>query len=161
MSKDVKDEIERLREEIRRHDYLYYVLARPEISDREYDRLFDRLKKLESEHPDLVTPDSPTQRVGDRPLEGFAQVRHAVPMLSIDNTYTEGEVREFDQRVRKALGGEKPTYVVDPKIDGVAISLRYEGGILVQAATRGDGETGEDITQNARTIRAIPLRLIG
>jgi len=161
MSKDVKDEIERLREEIRRHDYLYYVLARPEISDREYDRLFDRLKKLESEHPDLVTPDSPTQRVGDRPLEGFAQVRHAVPMLSIDNTYTEGEVREFDQRVRKALGGEKPTYVVDPKIDGVAISLRYEGGILVQAATRGDGEPGDDIAQNARTTRAIPLRLIG
>ncbi|MGB9625432.1 MAG: NAD-dependent DNA ligase LigA [Phycisphaerae bacterium] len=161
MSKDVKDEIERLREEIRRHDYLYYVLAQPEISDREYDRLFDRLKKLEAEHPDLVTPDSPTQRVGDRPLEGFAQVRHAVPMLSIDNTYTEGEVREFDQRVRKGLGGERPMYVVDPKIDGVAISLRYEDGVLVQAATRGDGETGDDITQNARTIRAIPLRLIG
>jgi len=161
MSKDVKDEIERLREEIRRHDYLYYVLAKPEISDRDYDRLFDRLKKLEAEHPDRITPDSPTQRVGERPLAGFTQVRHAVPMLSIDNTYTEGEVREFDQRVRKALGGEKPTYVVDPKIDGVAISLRYEDGLLTQAATRGDGETGDDITQNARTIRAIPLRLIG
>jgi len=161
MTKDINHEIAQLREEIRRHDYLYYVLAQPEISDRDYDRLFDRLKKLEAEHPDLVTPDSPTQRVSDRPLEGFAQVRHAVPMLSIDNTYTEGEVREFDQRVCKALGGENPTYVVDPKIDGAAISLRYEDGLLTQAATRGDGETGDDITQNARTIRAIPLRLIG
>jgi DNA ligase (NAD+) len=161
MSKDIKTEIERLREEIRRHDHLYYVLAKPEISDREYDRLYDQLKKLEADHPDLVTPDSPTQRVGGKPLEGFAQVRHAVAMLSIDNTYSEGEVREFDERVRKGLGGDKPTYAVDPKIDGVAISLRYEVGGLAQAATRGDGETGDDITQNARTIRAIPLRLIG
>lgn len=161
MSKDIKHEIERLRDEIRRHDHLYYVLAKPEISDREYDRLYDQLKKLEAEHPELVTPDSPTQRVGGRPLEGFTQIRHAVPMLSIDNTYTEGEVREFDERVRKGLGGEGPTYVVDPKIDGVAISLRYEDGRLTQAATRGDGEVGDDITQNARTIRSIPLRLTG
>src|SRR5512146_2173463 len=133
MSKDIKTEIERLRDEIQRHDHLYYVLAKPEISDREYDKLFDQLKKLEADRPDLVTPDSPTQRVGGRPLAGFAQVRHALPMLSIDNTYTEAEVREFDTRVHKGLGGEKPTYAVDPKIDGVAISLRYERGLLAQA----------------------------
>ncbi len=161
MSRDIQAEIERLRDEIRRHDHLYYVEARPEISDREYDRLFERLRALEAEHPEWITPDSPTQRVGGRPLEGFAQVRHAVPMLSIDNTYGEGEVREFDARVRKALGGEAYAYVVDPKIDGVAISLRYERGVLTLAATRGDGETGDDITQNARTIRSIPLRLRG
>ncbi len=161
MSKDARAQMERLREEIRRHDHLYYVLARPEISDREYDRLFDELRRLEADHPDLVTPDSPTQRVGERPLEGFAQVRHAVPMLSIDNTYNEGEVREFDDRVRRGLGGEPYAYVVEPKIDGVAVSLRYENGLLTQAATRGDGETGDDITQNARTIRSVPLRLIG
>lgn len=161
MSKDVRAEIEELREEIRRHDHLYYVLAKPEISDRDYDRLYERLRTLEAEHPSLVTPDSPTQRVGGRPLEGFAQVRHAVPMLSIDNTYDEGEVREFDDRVRRGLGGEKYAYVVDPKIDGVAVSLRYEDGRMVLAATRGDSETGDDITANARTIRSVPLRLIG
>ncbi|HOA73268.1 MAG TPA: NAD-dependent DNA ligase LigA [Phycisphaerae bacterium] len=148
-----------LREEIRRHDYAYYVLAEPVISDREYDRLFAELKQLEAEHPELVTPDSPTQRVGGQPLSGFRQVRHAVPMLSIDNTYNESELRAFDERVRKGLGGDDYHYVMDPKIDGVAISLRYEQGKLVLAATRGDGTTGDDITQNARTIRAIPLTL--
>lgn len=151
--------IAELREEIRRHDYAYYVLAEPVISDREYDALFAELKRLEAEHPDLVTPDSPTQRVGGQPLEGFKQVRHSVPMLSIDNTYNEAELRAFDERVRKALGGDPYHYVIDPKIDGVAISLRYEAGRLVLAATRGDGTTGDDITQNARTIRAIPLTL--
>ena len=161
MSKDARTEIERLRQEIRRHDYLYYVLAAPEISDREYDRLFEQLKKLEAEHPELITPDSPTQRVGGQPLEGFAQVRHTVPMRSIDNTYSEAEVREFDTRVRKGLGGEQVAYAVDPKIDGVAVSLRYEAGRLALAATRGDGEVGDDITQNARTIRSVPLRLTG
>ncbi len=153
--------IEELREEIRRHDHLYYVQAEPEISDREYDRLMEELKQLETAHPELITSDSPTQRVGGRPLEGFTSVRHAVPMMSIDNTYNEGELREFDDRVRRGLGGEKYEYLVDPKIDGVAISLRYEGGRLVLGATRGDGKTGDDVTQNVRTIRSIPLRLCG
>ncbi|MCB9867032.1 MAG: NAD-dependent DNA ligase LigA [Phycisphaerales bacterium] len=155
------DEIEQLRDEIRRHDRLYFVEAAPEISDREYDRLMDRLKRLEAEHPDLVTPDSPSQRVGGEPLEGFAKVTHAVPMRSIDNTYNEAELREFDQRVRKILGSEKFAYTVDPKVDGVAVSLLYENGVLVAAATRGDGETGDDVTANVRTIRAVPLKLGG
>ncbi len=148
-----------LREEIAQHDHRYYVLAQPTISDREYDALFSELKGLEGAHPELITPDSPTQRVGGAPLSEFSQVRHAVPMLSIDNTYNEQELREFDDRVRRGLGGELYEYVVDPKIDGVAVSLRYEEGRLVLAATRGDGTTGDDITQNARTIRSIPLRL--
>ncbi|MGQ9649769.1 MAG: NAD-dependent DNA ligase LigA [Phycisphaerae bacterium] len=156
---EAEKRIARLREEIRQHDHRYYVLAEPTISDLEYDKLFKELKDLEAQFPDLVTPDSPTQRVGGRPLEGFEQVTHAVPMLSIDNTYNEAELREFDARVAKALGAEKYEYVVDPKIDGVAISLRYEEGRLVRAATRGDGERGDDITANARTIRAIPLIL--
>jgi DNA ligase (NAD+) len=158
---NVAKRVEELREEIRRHDYLYYVLARPEISDRQYDRLMEELKKLEAEHPELIAPDSPTQRVGGAPLEGFASVRHAVPMMSIDNTYNEGELREFDDRVRRGLGGEKYEYLVDPKIDGVAISLRYERGRLVSGATRGDGTTGDDVTQNVRTIRSVPLKLTG
>ena len=153
--------IEELREEIRRHDYLYYVLAEPEITDRQYDQLMEELKRLEATYPELVTSDSPTQRVGGQPLEGFVSVRHAVPMLSIDNTYNEGELREFDDRVRRGLGGESYEYLVDPKIDGVAVSLRYEAGRLVLGATRGDGTTGDDVTQNIRTIRSIPLRLRG
>ncbi len=157
--REAEKKIIELREEIRRHDYLYYVQAEPEISDQQYDKLYRQLVELEEQYPDLVTPDSPTQRVGGQPLEGFVQVTHAVPMLSIDNTYNEGELREFDRRVAKGLGGERYAYVIDPKIDGVAISLRYEEGHLVLAATRGDGERGDDITQNARTIRAIPLRL--
>ncbi len=161
MAASVRQRIEKLREEIRRHDYLYYVLARPEISDREYDRLFEELKRLETRHPELVTPDSPTQRVGGQPIEGFTSVRHAVPMLSIDNTYDADQLREFDERVARGLGGEPYEYLVDPKIDGVAVSLRYERGVLTLAATRGDGTTGDDITHNARTIRAIPLKLIG
>jgi len=157
--REVEIKINKLRDEIRRHDYQYYVLAEPIISDREYDTLFDELKKLEKQYPDLITPDSPTQRVGGEPLPGFKQVTHAVPMRSIDNTYNEGELREFDERVRKGLGGQKYEYVIDPKIDGVAVSLRYEAGRLVLAVTRGDGARGDDITQNARTIRAIPLSL--
>lgn len=153
--------IEQLREEIRRHDHLYYVEAKPEISDRQYDKLFDELKRLEDAHLDLVTPDSPTQRVGGAPIEGFRSVTHTVPMLSIDNTYNEAELREFDERVRKGLGGEAYEYIVEPKIDGVAVSLRYESSLLVLAATRGDGVSGDDITVNARTIRAIPLKLSG
>jgi DNA ligase (NAD+) len=153
--------IAELRDEIRQHDYKYYVLAEPVIEDREYDRLMEELRKLEDQFPHLITPDSPTQRVGGQPLEGFEQVRHAVPMLSIDNTYNEAELREFDARVARGLGGDAYEYVVDPKIDGVAVSLRYENGRLVLAATRGDGTTGDDITQNVRTIRNVPLRLHG
>ena len=153
--------IRQLREQIRRHDRLYYVQTRREISDREYDRLMDELKALEAEHPDLVTPDSPTQRVAGQPVEGFASVTHAQAMLSIDNTYNADELREFDARVRKALGDQEFHYLVDPKIDGVAASLRYEGGQLVLAATRGDGRTGDDVTANVRTIRSVPLSLAG
>ena len=158
---DVAKRIDQLREQIRRHDYLYYVEAAPEISDRQYDRLFDELSKLEQAHPELITPDSPSQRVGGEPLEGFKQVTHAVPMLSVDNTYNEEELREFDQRVAKGLGRQDYAYLIDPKIDGVAVSIRYEDGMLIRAATRGDGRTGDDITQNVRTIRAVPLRLLG
>lgn len=150
-----------LRDEIRRHDHLYFVQNAPEISDQQYDALVQELRELEAKHPELITPDSPTQRVGERPLEGFAHVRHALPMLSIDNTYSPQELREFDQRVRKGLAEEGYEYLVDPKIDGVAVALRYADGVLVQGATRGDGETGDDITQNLRTVRSVPLRLSG
>ncbi|MCK4601248.1 MAG: NAD-dependent DNA ligase LigA, partial [Phycisphaerae bacterium] len=153
--------IEDLRRKIRRHDYLYYVEAAPEISDRQYDRLMDKLRAMEARHPEFVTPDSPTQRVGGEPIEGFRTVAHAAAMLSINNTYSADELAEFDNRVRKSLEKHKFHYLVDPKIDGVAVSLRYEGGSLVLAATRGDGRRGDDITNNARTIRSIPLRLSG
>jgi len=155
----VKQRIVELSRLLNHHNHLYYVEARPEISDREFDRLLEELKKLEAEHPDLATPDSPTQRVGGQPIEGFASVRHRAPMLSIDNTYSAGELREFDRRVRKLLGGEPVTYVVELKIDGVAISLTYEEGLFTVGATRGDGETGDDVTHNLRTIPALPLRL--
>ena len=154
-------QIERLRNEIRRHDRLYYVEAAPEISDRQYDRLMDELKALEAANPELITPDSPTQRVGGEPIEGFQSVVHAAPMLSIDNTYNDDDLRAFDDRVRKTLRDAPFHYIVDPKIDGVAVSLRYERGLLALAATRGDGVRGDDITANARTIRAIPLQLSG
>jgi len=150
-----------LRDEIRRHDYLYYVLNRPEISDRRYDELFAELKDLEKRHPELITPDSPTRRVSERPLEGFKSIRHQVPMLSIDNTYNAEELAAFDERVRKALGKQSYEYVAEIKIDGLAISLRYEGGRLVSAATRGDGRVGDDVTANVRTIRSVPIILMG
>jgi len=158
---DIQKKIERLREEIRRHDVLYYVHNAPEISDREYDKLFAELKQIETEHPELVTPDSPTRRVSERPIDGFETVAHIVPMLSIDNTYNEEELREFDKRVRKGLETDGYDYAVEPKIDGLAISLRYEKGHLTRAATRGDGSRGDDVTSNIRTIRAIPLSLDG
>jgi len=161
MAEDTRKRIERLRAEIRRHDYLYYVLNKPEISDRQYDRLFTELKESEQANPELITPDSPTQRVSERPLEGFAPVRHAVAMLSMDNTYNAEELRAFDERVARGLGGRGFDYVVELKIDGVAVSLRYEKGTLVTGATRGDGRTGDDITANVRTIKAVPLVLIG
>lgn len=161
MAKDIIKQIERLREEIREHDYLYYVLNQSRISDQQYDRLFAELKKLEAANPQFVTADSPTQRVSDRPLEGFTTVRHAVPMLSMDNTYNADELRAFDERVVKQLGSKDYDYVIELKIDGLAISLRYERGALVTAATRGNGEVGDDATANVRTIRAVPLVLLG
>jgi DNA ligase (NAD+) len=160
MTRDVKKRIEQLREQIRKHDYLYYVLNQPQISDRQYDKLFSQLKALEQANLQLITPDSPTQRVSGQPLEGFAAVRHAVPMLSIDNTYSPEELKAFDERIHKQLGTKDYSYVVELKIDGLAISLRYEKGKLVTAATRGDGEVGDDVTANVRTIKAIPLVLL-
>jgi len=156
---EARKRIAELRDQIRHHDYLYFVEARSEISDREYDRLFAELKGLEGEFPDLVTPDSPTQRAGGEPLKEFKSVRHAVPMMSLDKTYSIEELREFDGRVRKLLPNEKVEYVLEPKIDGVSISVRYDDGKLALGATRGDGTTGDDITANLKTVRAIPLRL--
>jgi len=161
MKSAIEQKIKSLREQIRKHDYLYYVLNQPQIPDQEYDRLFSELKKLEQQHPQLVTPDSPTQRISDRPIEGFAQVKHAIAMLSIDNTYSDAELKDFDQRVEKGLGTKNYSYVVELKIDGLAVSLRYEKGVLALGATRGDGEKGDDVTNNIRTIRAIPLSLQG
>ncbi len=149
-----------MRREIRRHDHLYYVLSAPEISDHDYDALFAELKQLEAAHPEWVTSDSPTQRVSGRPLEGFSTVRHAVPMLSMDNTYNADELKAFDERVRKQLDTSDYDYVVELKIDGLAISLRYEKGVLVTGATRGNGEEGDDVTANIRTIKAVPLSLM-
>ncbi len=157
----IEKRVAELREEIRRHDVHYYVEDKPVITDRQYDALLAELKQFETQHPDLVTPDSPTQRVGGQPIAGFASVRHAVPMLSIDNTYDEAQVREFDARVAKLLGDEKYRYVIDPKVDGVAVSLTYVDGLLTTAATRGDGETGDDVTHNVRVLRSVPLRLLG
>lgn len=155
----VEQRLHALREALDRHNHLYYVEARPAVSDREYDRLMQELIELEKAHPELITPDSPTQRVGEEVQSELKSVRHSVPMMSIDNTYSETEVRAFDERVRKALGGVQPGYVLEPKIDGASVSLRYENGRLVLAATRGRGNVGDDVTINARTIRAIPLTL--
>jgi DNA ligase (NAD+) len=152
-------EIEKLRDEIRRHDELYYVENAPEISDREYDELMEKLQKLEEEHPELLTPDSPTQRVGGRPAEGFPEVVHTRPMMSLDNSYNIDELRAFDDRCRRLAEGRKLEYVAELKIDGLSLSLQYEDGVLVRGVTRGDGRIGEDVTQNARTIRSVPLRL--
>ena len=148
-----------LADEIRRHDRAYYVEAQPTISDREYDQLYRELLDLEAAHPELRTPDSPSQRVGGEPIDGFETVRHAVPMMSLDNTYSQEEVREFVERVQKLLPGESLDWVVEPKADGIAISLRYEEGQFTVGATRGDGVAGDDVTANLRTIRSIPLRL--
>ena len=153
--------IEQLRETIRRHDYRYYVLNQPEIADAEYDRLLRQLAGFEAQAPSLVTPDSPTQRVGGIPDEAFRPVRHASAMRSLDNAFSEDEVQAWHERVVKGLQGHEPTYTVELKIDGVSLALTYEKGQLVQAATRGDGDTGEEVTANAKTIRAIPLRLTG
>ncbi|MET0552084.1 MAG: NAD-dependent DNA ligase LigA [Vicinamibacteria bacterium] len=158
---DAARRVEALRREIRRHEHLYYVENRPEIADAEYDALERELRDLEAAHPELVTPDSPTQRVGEKPSEGFATFAHRVPMLSLDNTYNEDELREFEQRIFRAVGERAMTYVAELKIDGVSIALHYEGGRLARAVTRGDGVRGDDVTPNVRTIKAVPLALAG
>ncbi len=155
----VRKEIERLRRMIRRHDRIYYIENRPEISDPEYDRLYRALVDLEKAHPELITPDSPTQRIAEKPVAAFGVVRHRVPMTSLDNTTSAEELREFDERISRFLGGEKPRYVVELKFDGVSVSLTYQEGQFLQGATRGDGERGDDITANLKTIRSIPLTL--
>lgn len=158
----IKQQIDQLREQLREHNYLYYVLDEPSIPDVEYDRLFQQLKQLETAHPELISSDSPTQRVGAQPLAAFQQVQHRIPMLSLDNVFNEEELIAFDRRIRERLNVEgEIQYVCEPKLDGLAVSLLYENGVLVQAATRGDGQTGEDITMNIRTIESIPLRLRG
>jgi DNA ligase (NAD+) len=158
----VRAEIGQLREELARHNHRYYVLDDPSVPDAEYDRLMRRLRELEAQHPELVTPDSPTQRVGGAALEAFTSVRHEVPMLSLDNVFSEDELRGFDRRVRERLVETGDIrYCCEPKLDGVALSLLYEQGLLVRGATRGDGSSGEDITANVRTIPSIPLRLRG
>lgn len=153
--------VDELREQIAYHNYRYYVLDNPEIPDAEYDRLFRELQALEEQYPSLITPDSPTQRVGAEPLKGFSEVRHEIPMLSLGNVFSDDELTDFDRRVRDGLGIGEVEYCAEPKLDGLAISIRYEDGVMVRAATRGDGATGEDVTQNVRTIDAVPLRLFG
>src|SRR5512136_2407718 len=150
---------EELRSHLHHHNYCYYILNRPEIGDAEYDRLFNELKALEAAHPELVTPDSPTQRVGGAVAAGFASVQHRVAMLSLDNAYSAEEIREFAARLARALPGETFRYVCEPKVDGLGVALLYEQGRFVRGATRGDGRLGEDITQNLKTVRTIPLRL--
>ncbi|MEE9562976.1 MAG: NAD-dependent DNA ligase LigA, partial [Thermoanaerobaculia bacterium] len=158
--KDAKRRVEELRRQIRHNDHLYYVEDSPEISDETYDRLFRKLRRLEERFPDLLTPDSPTQRVGGEPLDSFATIEHAAPMLSLDSDPSPEAVERFDERVRKALGTETEIeYVLEPKLDGASVELIYEDGRLTRAATRGDGLRGEGIIANVKTIAAIPLRL--
>src|SRR5207237_2171370 len=150
-----------LRREISQHDRHYYEEAAPVISDREYDRLYRELLDLEARFPQLVAPDSPTQRVGGKPLQAFAQIEHRLPMLSLDNTYSEDEVANFYKRITRLLPDDKIPVVIEPKVDGVAVSVMYENGKLKYAATRGDGVVGDDITQNIRTIKSVPHQLRG
>ena len=157
--KDPAREVETLREELRRHEHRYYVLDQPEITDAEYDALMRRLQELEEQYPDLATPDSPTQRVGGKPREGFVKVRHTSAMLSLDNALNEDELRDFDRRVRDLLGGAEYCYVTELKMDGLSMAAHYRDGVFQQAVTRGDGLVGEDVTENARTIRSLPLRV--
>ena len=157
----VKKRVERLRAEIREHDRRYFEEADPVIPDREYDALLEELRALETEHPELRTPDSPTMRVGGAPSESFAQVEHSAPMLSLDNTYNADDLRDFDERVRKALDVTTVPYTAELKLDGVGLALRYEKGELVLAATRGNGRVGDDVTRNAATIESVPKTLRG
>ena len=157
--KDTDKQIEALREKIRHHEYLYYVLDQPEISDQEFDQLMQGLQKLEAEHPERITPDSPTQRVGGKPREGFVKVRHSSPMLSLDNTYSEEELRAWEHRVHELSGRREINYVCELKLDGMSLALIYEDGKLARGVTRGDGTTGEDVTPNVRTVRSVPLSI--
>ncbi|MBL8213691.1 MAG: NAD-dependent DNA ligase LigA, partial [Bryobacterales bacterium] len=159
MAVSVQETIEHLRAELRRHEHLYYVLDQPEIGDLEYDALMRRLQELEAQHPEFASPDSPTQRVGGKPREGFVKVAHSAPMLSLDNALNEGELRDFDRRVADLLKGAPYRYVAELKLDGLSMAAHYEDGRLKLAITRGDGQVGEDVTENARTIRALPLRV--
>src|SRR5690348_2198748 len=152
-AKDVSPRIEELRDQIRYHEHRYYVLDDPELSDADFDRLMQELKKLEAEHPELITPDSPTQRVGGKPREGFVKVPHSTPMLSLDNAYNEQELRDWERRVHELTRQKKINYVCELKMDGMSIAIRYSEGVLANAITRGNGYVGEDVTQNIRTIR--------
>jgi DNA ligase (NAD+) len=158
-NKDVGEKIEALREKIRHHEYRYYVLDDPEISDFDFDKLVEQLKKLEAEHPELITPDSPTQRVGGKPREGVVKVAHSSPMLSLDNTYSEDELRAWERRVHELSGRKDVDYVCELKLDGMSLALIYEDGALSRGVTRGDGSIGEDVTLNIRTVRSIPLAI--
>src|SRR5215468_6468871 len=161
MTKDVAQRIETLREALHRHNYLYYVEDRPEVSDAEYDRLLRELRELEEAHPELVTPDSPTQSVGGHVAQAFAPVEHKGPMLSLDNALSTDDLREFEGRLRRSLPSAELAYVCEPKIDGLGVALLYARGRFARGATRGDGRVGEDITQNLRTIKVIPSVLKG
>src|ERR1700757_1917585 len=155
----VKKEVEDLRERLRYHEYQYHVLDDPEISDAAYDKLLAKLKEMEAAHPELVTPDSPTARVGAPPRAGFQTVKHTRPMLSLDNAFSFDALRDFDRRVREGIGRESIEYIAEHKFDGLSIALWYQDGVLVRGITRGEGTTGEDVTPNVRTIRSIPLRI--
>ena len=159
-SSALQSEILKLREQLNQHSYRYYVLDDPEITDAEYDRLFRKLQALEEKHPELITPDSPTQRVGAAPVEEFETVTHTIPMVSLDNAFDDGELRDFDQRLRKLLELDEIEYTVEPKLDGTAVELVYENGVFTIGSTRGDGYTGENITLNLKTIKSVPLRLM-
>src|ERR1019366_4799368 len=161
MSTNARAAAERLRDEIRHHEYLYYVKDQPEISDAEYDALMRQLQAIEQENPELLTPDSPTQRVGGKAREGFRKVPHSSAMLSLDNALNEEELAAFDRRVREGLGGASYRYVVELKLDGLSMAALYRNSHFSQAITRGDGLIGEDVTENARTIRSVPLRVPG
>ena len=159
MKKDLEKKIEGLRDQIRHHEYRYFVLDDPEISDAEFDQLMIQLKKLEAEHPELITPDSPTQRVGGKPREGVVKARHSSPMLSLDNTYSVDELRSWERRVHELSGHKDIEYACELKLDGMSLALQYEDGRLVRGITRGDGVVGEDVTLNVRTVRSIPLSI--
>src|SRR3954471_1599534 len=158
---ETQTDIESLREEIRGHEYRYYVLDDPEISDAEFDRLMNELKKLEAAHPELITSDSPTQRVGGKPRAGFVKVAHSSPMLSLDNAYNEDELRDWERRVHELSGRKEIEYVCELKLDGLSMALRYNDSRFEQAVTRGDGSVGEEVTPNVRTIRSVPLAVDG
>lgn len=162
MTQTIQNQLNQLRETLHYHSVRYYVEDSPEIPDAEYDRLMRELLELEAQHPELITLDSPSQRVGGKPLDGFEQVKHEIPMLSLDNAFDDDELDAFHKRIQDRLATtELDAFCCEPKLDGLAVSLLYENGVLIQAATRGDGTTGENITENVRTISAIPLKLQG